>query len=64
MVEIEATINNLLLIYMYSDENGIAYPLTPSDLIYGCQLSTDPNSRHFDITTTSKNVTKKARYHF
>jgi len=49
---------------MYSDDNGISYPLTPSDLIYGHQLSTTPNSRHFDVTSTSKTLNKKARHHF
>ena len=64
MVEIEAAINNRPLTYMYDDENGITYPLTPSDLIYGRQLSTSPNSRHFDVTSTSKTLNKKARHHF
>ena len=64
MVEIEAAINNRPLTYMYDDENGITYPLTPSDLIYGHQLSTSPNSRHFDVTSTSKTLNKKARHHF
>ena len=64
MVEIEAAINNHPLTYMYDDENGITYPLTPSDLIYGRQLSTSPNSKHFDVISTNKTLTKKARHHF
>ena len=68
MVEIEATINNCPLTYIYDNENGITYgityPLTPSDLIYGHQLSTSPNSRHFDVTSTSKTLNKKARHYF
>ena len=32
--------------------------------IYGHQLSTSPNSRHFDVTSTSKTLNKKARHHF
>ena len=58
MVEIEAAINNHPLTYMYNDENGIIYHLTPSDLIYDRQLSTSPNSRHFDVTSMSKTLNK------
>ena len=64
MVEIEAVINNRPLTYMYDDENGITYPLTPSDPIYGRQLSTSPNSKHFNVISTNKALTKKARHHF
>ena len=64
MVEIESAINNRPLTYVYDDENGITYPLTPSDLIYGRQLSTSPNSRHFDVISTNKTLSKKARHHF
>ena len=39
LVEIEATINNRPLTYIYDDQEGIYYPLTPSQLIYGRQLT-------------------------
>ena len=35
LVEIEATLNNRPLTYIYDDENGILYALTPADLLYG-----------------------------
>ena len=34
VVEIEATLNNRPLTYIYDDEEGLSYPLTPADLIY------------------------------
>jgi hypothetical protein len=39
LVEIEATLNNRPLTYMYDDDKGICYLLTPSQLIYGWQIS-------------------------
>ena len=34
VVEIEATLNNRPLTYIYDDEEGLSYPLTPADLLY------------------------------
>ena len=34
IVEIEATLNNRPLTYVYDDAEGIDQPLTPTDLIY------------------------------
>lgn len=45
-VEIEATLNNRPLTYIYDDEEGLSYPLTPADLIYGRQIATMPHQRH------------------
>ena len=46
VVEIEATLNNRPLTYIYDDEEGLSYPLTPADLIYGRQIATMPHQRH------------------
>ena len=61
LVEIEATLNNRPLTYMYDDE-GISYLLTPSQLIYGRQINTTPNDRQFEIVSTQQALTKKAKY--
>lgn len=63
LVEIETTINNRPLTYVYDDEEGISYPLTPSQLIYGRQITPTPNDRQYDITSTNQSLTKKAKYH-
>jgi len=62
LVEIEATLNNRPLTYTYDDEEGISYPLTPSQLIYGRQISTLPNDKQFEIVSTHQALTKKAKY--
>ena len=62
LVEIEATINNRPLTYMYDDEEGISYPLTRSQLIYGRQINVSPNDKQFEIVSTHQALTKKAKY--
>ena len=64
LVEIEAILNNRPLTYIYDDDNGISYTLTPSDLIYGRRISLTPSGRHFDVVSTSQTLTKKAIGHF
>jgi hypothetical protein len=44
LVEVETTINNRPLTYMYDDTEGVSYPLTPSDLIYGRKIAVTPNA--------------------
>ncbi len=61
LVEIEATINNRPLTYIYDDDEGISYPLTPSQLVYGRQISLTPSDRQFDIISTNRSLTRKAR---
>ena len=53
LVEIEATLNNRPLTYIYDDENGVSYTLTPADLVYGRRISMSPSSRHFDVISTN-----------
>ena len=37
---------------------------TPADLIFGYRLSTAPNNRHYEVTSTSQCLIKRARYEF
>ena len=61
VVEIEATLNNRPLTYIYDDEEGLSYPLTPADLIYGRQIATMPHQRHCNVISTFQSLTKRAR---
>jgi hypothetical protein len=63
LVEVETTINNRPLTYVYDDDEGVSYPLTPSDFIYGRRISLLPNQRHFDMISTCQSLTKKAKHH-
>ena len=64
LIEVEATPNNRPLTYMYDDENGISYPLTPASLIYGRRISHATNEPHTDVTSTACPLTKRAKYHY
>jgi hypothetical protein len=61
LVEIETTINNRPLTYVYDDVESISYPLTPSQLVYGRQLSLTPSDRQFNIISTNRSLTKRAK---
>ena len=60
LVEIEGILNNSLLTYVYDDENGVSYLLTPSQLIYGRQLTMTAQS---EIISTYQCLTKRAQHH-
>ena len=54
LVEIEATLNNRPLTYIYDDEQRVSYPLTPASLIYGRRITT-PN----EIVSTTRDCEYK-----
>ena len=62
-MEIESVINTRPITYLYDDEDSISYPLTPADLIYGRRISSTPNSAHYEIISTYKSLTRRARHH-
>ena len=64
LVEIEATLNNRPLTYVYDDNEGLSYALTPADLIYGHRLVTSPSGRQFEVTSTAKTLTRRYKYQF
>ena len=48
LVEVEATLNNRPITYMYDDHNGISNPLTPASLIYCQRVSQTVNETQVD----------------
>jgi len=64
MVENKGTLNNRPLTYVYNDTEGIHQPLTPADLIYGRRIATSLSDRQFEIVSTAKALTKRAKYQF
>lgn len=62
LVEIEATLNNRPLTYIYDDEQGVSFPLTPASLIYGRRIATTPNESQYEIMSTNKSLTRRAKY--
>ena len=64
LIEIEETLNNYPLTYIYDDMEGISQPLIPSDLIYGQKIISTHNGCHFEVTSTAKSLTKRAKNQF
>ena len=63
LTEIEGVINARPITCVYDDEESVSYALTPSQLIYGRRLCSNPNSQHYEIFSTNASLTRRARYH-
>ena len=63
LVEIENVINSRPLTYIADDSDGISYPLTPSQLVNGRNLSSSPDDAHFEVINTYQGLSKRAKYH-
>ena len=63
LIEIEATLNNRPVTYLYDDEQGISCPLSPASLIYGRTIATTPNDKQFEIGSTHQSLTRRQKYH-
>ena len=62
VIEIETTLNNRPLTYKHNDSEGLSHALTPGSLIYGRRLATTPSSRQFEVISTCKALTKRAKH--
>ena len=63
LTEIEVVINARPITYVYDDKESVSYALTPSQLIYGRRLCSNPNSQHYEIFSTNASLTRRTRYH-
>jgi hypothetical protein len=63
LVEIEGTLNNRPLTFVYDDERGMSYPLTPSSLLYGRSIATTGNDGHYEIVSTNQSLTRREKHH-
>ena len=54
LVEIAGT-----LTYVYDNEEGISYPLTPSLLISSRQIASSPSDRQFEILSTNNSLSRR-----
>ena len=61
LIEIESIINCRPLTFVYDDQEGISCALTPAHLIYGCRLASSPSASHFEVVSTNKSLTKRAK---
>lgn len=63
LIEIERVLNSRPLTYVEDDTAGISYTLSPSHLIYGRKITSNPNCSHFEVVSTNEALTKRARIH-
>ena len=63
LTEVEAIVNSRALTYVYDDTDGISYPLSPAQLIYGRRISATPNDERFNIVSTHESLTRRAKHH-
>ena len=61
LIEIESIINGRPLTYIFDDSEGISYPLTPAHFLYGRRLVTSPSATHFEIISTNRSLTRRAK---
>ena len=52
------------LTYVYFGTDGISYPLSSAQLIYGRRISAKPSNERFDIVSTYESLTRRAKHHW
>ena len=62
LVEIEGVINSRPITYVHDDSEGVSYPLTPSHLVNGRNLSHLPHNRYYEVVSTYETLSKRAKY--
>ncbi len=63
LIEVESVINSRPLTYLTDDEEGVAYPLTPSQLINGRNLQCLPSEQFYEVVSTYESLSKRGKYH-
>ena len=62
LIEIESTFNNRRLTYLYGDDEGPSYAVTPADLIYGHRIASSCTNQQYEVVSTANSLTKRAKY--
>jgi len=61
LVEIESTLNNRPLTYLYGDEEGPSHSVMPADNLRLPNFQT-PTNLQFEVVSTAKSLTKWAKH--
>ena len=62
LTEVENVINSRPLTYIFDDQEGISYPLTPSQLINGRNLAMLPHEGYYEVISTYESLSRRANY--
>ena len=63
LVEAEGVVNSRPITYVYGDSEGVSYALSPSHLIYGRRITSEPSDSLFEIVSTNESLTRRAKHH-
>ena len=58
LVELESTLNNRPLTYLYGDKECPSQAVTPADLIYGRKIAETANNQQYEIVSIAKSLMK------
>ena len=61
IVEVECIINSRPITYLCDDQDGITTSLSPSHLIYGRKITVLANSQTFEVISTYRTLTRRAK---
>ena len=61
IVEVECIINSRPITYLCNDQDGVTTSLSPSHLIYGRKITALLNSQTFEVISTHKTLTRRAK---
>lgn len=56
LVEVESTLNNQCIKYVYDDESHVLYLLTPATLIYGRRILQEVNESQAEVISTNQSL--------
>jgi len=62
LTEVENVINSRPPTYIFDDQEGISYPLTPSQLINGRNLAMMPHEGYYEVISTYESLSRRANY--
>ena len=62
VIEIESTLNNRPLTYLYGDDKGPSHAVIPADLIYRHSIASTAMNQQYKVVSTAKSLTNQSKY--
>ena len=59
----ESVINARPLTYVLDDGEGVSYPITPSQIVYGRHVMVTPNDSHLEVVSSQELLITRAKHH-
>ena len=62
VIEIESTLNNRPLTYLYGDDKRPSHAVIPADLIYRHSIASTAMNQQYKVVSTAKSLTNRSKY--